>query len=88
MNYEKYVQPRYNAIPVPEDSAWREIPGWPGYWMSQHCQVFSMKKGIVLREWSNGWYDTFVTVRREGKSYSRKVISLYNLTFADMLEVW
>lgn len=72
---------------VPWDSQWREIPGWPGYWMNQYSQVFSMGRKKVLRPWSNHWYDTYVTLRRDNKSYSRKVKSLHAIVFADHLEV-
>lgn len=72
---------------VPWDSVWRPVPGFPGYWMSQYSQVFSMRSGRVLREWDNRWYDTYVTLRRDGKGYSRKVKTLYAQVFADNLEV-
>lgn len=55
--------------------------------MSQYSQVFSWRRGTVLRPWKNGWYDTYVTLRRDGKSYSRKVKTLYESVFVDMLEL-
>ena len=68
---------------VPWDSEWREIPGFPGYWMSQYRQIFVMKSGRILSEWSNRWYGSYVTLRRYNKAYSRKVQTLYELVFAD-----
>ena len=65
------------GLTVPWDSRWRPIQGFPGYWISQYSQVFSMKSGKVLMPWSNHWYDTYVTLRRDNKAYSRKVLTLH-----------
>lgn len=58
---------------VPEDSQWRPIPGFPMYWVSQHGQVFHMARKRLVAQWSNAWAGSYVTLRRDGKSYSRKV---------------
>jgi len=71
---------------VPWDSVWRPIPGFPGYWISQYGQVFSMGTKRVLREWSNQWYGSYVTLRAGRKPYSRQVERLMKVVFADMLD--
>jgi hypothetical protein len=68
-------------LQVPWDSQWRPIPGFPGYWISNYAQVFSMGSGRILSEWSNRWYDTYVTLRRGNRSYSRKVKVLYSIVW-------
>ena len=72
-----------DGLRVPWDSTWRQVPGFPGYWISQYGQVFNMRSGIVLAEWSNRWYGSYVTLRRDGKPYSRKVQSLYEIVYLD-----
>lgn len=71
---------------VPWDSVWRPIPGFPGYWISQYGQVFSMGTRRVLRPWSNQWYGSYVTLRAGGRGFSRKVETLMQIVFGDFIE--
>lgn len=48
-----------------ENEEWREIQGWPGYFVSRHGEVYSEKRDIMLKQslvggqpkvnLSNGW---------------------------------
>ena len=71
------------GLRVPWDSTWREVPGFPNYWISQYGQVFNMRSNIVVAPWRNGWYGNYVTLRRDNKSYSRKVENLYAIVFPE-----
>ena len=74
---------RQDRILVPEDSTWKQLWEFPNYWINQYGQVFNMVSGIILREFSNRWYDTYVTLRRHNKAYSRKVVTLYRQAYPD-----
>lgn len=37
-------------LKVPEDTQWREIPGHPGYWISNRKHVFSMKSKSLKKQ--------------------------------------
>jgi hypothetical protein len=64
---------------------WANIPGWPGYQISSSAEVISFRqsaKGKVLKQRPDGATGYLqVTLRRDGKTYTRRVHTLMALTF-------
>lgn len=50
---------------VPWDSRWKQIPGFPNYWVSNYGQVFNMKRRRLMALQSN--QDGVITVNLWGK---------------------
>jgi hypothetical protein len=42
-----------DGLRVPLDSQWRQISGFPNYWISQYGQVFSMKRKSLISQYRN-----------------------------------
>lgn len=67
---------------VPWDSRWREIPGFPGYWLSQYGQVFNMKRGSLVSPYYNQHHVMSVRMysatlyQGQSRGYSRSVAKL------------
>ena len=64
---------------------WKEIPGFPGYWVSDTGRVFSMKTKQILRSWL---VDTknYVTLYRNKKNNTRGVSELRERAFGRYFE--
>ena len=71
---------------VPWDSEWIELPGFPGYWLSQYGQVFNLKRGALVSQYRN--QHGVLSVRLYGRltsevarGHSRSVPKLVRETF-------
>lgn len=47
-----YYKPKPDKS-VPWDSRWKQIADFPSYWVSNHNQVFNMRRGEVLSTFVN-----------------------------------
>lgn len=76
---EYQLEPR--KLAVPWDSDWREIPLFPGYYLNQYGQVFSMKRNALLATYLNQHGVRCVRmysrqVSAQGRGYSRSTVKL------------
>ena len=67
---------------------WKEIEGYPDYWVSDCGRVKSLKYGKtrILKPWPNGGGYLFVVLCRDGKPKNFRVHRLVALTFCDGYE--
>lgn len=77
---------------VPEDSRWLPIPLFPGYWVSQYGQVFSMKRMQLVSPYINNHgtravriYSSLIEVG-VARGYNRAVSKLVRDVHS--MEIW
>jgi hypothetical protein len=68
---------------TPWTTKWKEIPGFPGYWVSDNDLVFSMRNLKLLALYRNTKHMLCVSIYQDGKRKSRTVGVLRRRAFGE-----
>lgn len=73
----------YEVIKVSWNTRWKEIPGFPNYWVSNTNKIFNMNRRHLLSLYLNQHKTLCVRLYRNGKGKTRAVDKLRRVAFAE-----
>ena len=75
--------PIFDGLAVREDTRWKQVAGFPMYWVSNNLDIFNMKRGKLLLTYVNHRKIVCVRIYRDGKGLTRSVVKLRRDAFGD-----